>query len=135
MSFLRIYKFSRSSYLLALILIFPLISCSGGDGGDVGDGPGPATVTTFGELNLSWIAPDQREDGTEFFPSLELAEYRIYYGSEPGDYQNQVDVIDGFTDAQVASIPAGLYYAVVTAVDKQGRESLYSEEVKVAVAL
>ena len=134
MSFLRIYNFSRSSDLLALILIFPLISCSGGDGGDGGDGPGPATVTTFGELNLSWIAPDQREDGTGFFPSLELAEYRVYYGSEPGDYQNQVDIIDGFTDAQVASIPAGLYFVVVTAVDKQGRESLYSEEVKVAVA-
>ena len=133
MSLLRIYKFSRSSYLLALILIFPLISCSGGDGGDAG--PGPATLASFGELNLSWIAPDQREDGTDFFPSLELAEYRVYYGSEPGDYQNQVDIIDGFTDAQVASIPAGLYYVVVTAVDKQGRESLYSEEVKVAVAL
>jgi hypothetical protein len=131
MSLLRIYKFSRSSYLLALILIFPLISCSGGDGGDAG----PATIASFGALNLSWIAPDQREDGTGFFPSLELAEYRVYYGSEPGDYQNQVDIIDGFTDAQVASIPAGLYYVVVTAVDKQGRESLYSEEVKVAVAL
>ena len=127
MSFLRIYKFSRLVYLLALILIFPLFSCSGGDGG-------PATVTSFGDLNLSWIAPDQREDGTEFYPSLELAEYRVYYGSEPGDYQNQVDIIYGFTDAQVASIPAGIYYAVVTAVDKQGRESLYSEEVKVAVA-
>ena len=134
MSLLRIYKFSRSSYLLALILIFPLISCSGGDGGDGGDA-GPATIASFGALNLSWIAPDQREDGTGFFPSLELAEYRVYYGSEPGDYQNQVDIIDGFTDAQVASIPAGIYYVVVTAVDKQGRESLYSEEVKVAVAL
>ena len=134
MSFLRICKFSRSIYLLALILIFPLFSCSGGDGGDGGDG-GPATVTSFGDLNLSWIAPDQREDGTEFYPSLELAEYRVYYGSEPGDYQNQVDIIYGFTDAQVASIPAGIYYAVVTAVDKQGRESLYSEEVKVLVAL
>ena len=132
MSFLRICKFSRSIYLLALILIFPLFSCSGGDGGDGAD---PATVTSFGDLNLSWIAPDQREDGAEFYPSLELAEYRVYYGSKPGDYQNQVDIIDGFTDAQVASIPAGIYYAVVTAVDKQGRESLYSEEVKVVVAL
>ena len=129
MSFLRIYNFSRFSPLLALTLVLSLVACSGGDDG------GTPSGASFGDLNLSWIAPDQREDGTVFVPSLELSEYRVYYGSEPGDYQNQIDIVDGFTDAQVVSIPTGIYYVVVTAVDKQGRESLYSAEVEVAVVL
>ena len=40
---------------------------------------------------------------------------------------------DGSTEAAVVQIPTGTYYVVVTAVDQQGRESLYSPEVKVFV--
>lgn len=131
MPFLRYYKFSCMNCLFAGALILSLTSCSGGDGGLAGDAS--TTTTTFGDLNLSWIAPDQREDGSVFVPSLELAEYRVYYGSEPGDYQNQIDIVGGFTDASAPSIPSGVYYVVVTAVDKQGRESLYSSEVVITI--
>ena len=129
MSFLRFYNFSRLNYLLACALVLPLVGCSGGDGGPASD----SADTTFGDLNLSWIAPDQREDGVVFVPSLELAEFRVYYGREPGGYQNQVDIVDGSSDAQIVSVPTGLYYVVVTTVDKQGRESQHSVEVEVLV--
>jgi hypothetical protein len=134
MSFLRIYKFSRSSYLLALILIFPLFSCSGGDGGDTsvsstGYTPVPSV---FGVLGLSWTTPDRREDGTVLLIS-EILEYRIYYGTTAGDYQSQFNVDVASNTAQVPQLSAGTYYAVVTAVDTEGRESLYSPEVVINI--
>lgn len=110
-------------YLLALVLASSLTACSSEDVG-----------VAFGNLNLSWLAPDQREDGSMFEPSLDLAEYRVYYGRKPGDYQNLVNV-DGFTEVSVVRVPIGLYYAVVSAVDKQGREGLYSTEVEVLVTV
>jgi hypothetical protein len=127
MSILRIYKFSRSSYLLALILIFSLVSCSGGDGGDGGSVPGVATAS------LSWVAPEQREDGSVMVLS-DIAGYRIYYGVEPGNYQSQIDVSDGSAvQAQISGISRGTYYIVLTTIDVDGRESAYSPEVIVTI--
>ena len=127
MSFLRIYKFSRSIYLLALILIFPLFSCSGGDGGDLGDGSAPSNA------KLSWVAPSEREDNSGLSLS-EIAGYRIYYGTESGNYQSQIDVNDGSAvDAQIFGIPRGTYYIALTTIDVDGRESAYSAEVIVTV--
>ncbi len=93
MSFLRLY------YLLALILVLPLVACSAGDVGDVGDvgdagladdGPG---VTSSDAVNLTWVAPSEREDGTGLSLS-EIAGFRIYYGAKSGDYLNTIDVDD-----------------------------------------
>ena len=125
MSFLRIYKFSRSIYLLALILIFPLMSCSGGDGGDLG--------SDLASPKLSWAAPSEREDNSGLSLS-EIAGYRIYYGTESGNYQSQIDVNDGSAvDAQISGLPSGKYYIALTTVDVDGRESAYSSEVIVTV--
>ncbi len=118
MSFLRIYSFSRLSYLFALILVLPLVGCSGGDGGVAA---------------LSWIAPSEREDNTALSLS-EIAGFRIYYGTESGSYQDNFDVNDGSaTQAQLLGVPAGTYYVVVTTIDADGRESLFSEEVVVTL--
>jgi len=128
MSFLRIYKFSRSSYLLALILIFPLISCSGGDGGDGGSASGVSTAAT-----VSWVAPSEREDNSGLSLS-EIAGYRIYYGVESGNYQSHLDVSDGSAvQAQISEIPSGTYYVALTTVDVDGRESMYSSEVVITI--
>ena len=122
MSFLRIYKFSRSIYLLALILIFPLFSCSGGDGG-----------STLASPTLSWVAPSDREDGSGLSLS-EIAGYRVYYGVEPGNYQSYIDVNDGSAvQAQLSEIPAGIYFVALTTIDVDGLESTYSSEVIVTI--
>ena len=126
----HIYDGLRLKCLLALALVFSQVSCSGGDGGigsEVGEG---ATVNMLG---VSWTAPLERVDITPLSPS-EIAGYRIYYGTDSGDYQNQIEINDGSMDqAQVLDIPAGTYYVVVTAIDTDGRESAYSSEVAITV--
>ena len=127
---LHVYSVSHFKCLLALSLIFSLVSCSGGDGGDYVDGQGSAPVNMLG---VNWTAPFEREDVTALSPA-EIAGYRLYYGTSSGDYQYQIEVNDGSADqAQVSDIPAGTYYVVVSAVDTDGRESAYSSEVVITV--
>jgi len=129
MFFLHFYKFSRLSYLLALILVLPLVACSGGDGGSAS----APNMSASNVLGVSWSAPLFREDGTDL-ALRDIAEYRVYYGTETGDYQNQ-EVIDGHStlEVQLSGVPSGTYYVVVTAVDADGRESIYSAEVVITV--
>ena len=115
MSILRFYNFPCFSYLLALNLFFPLVGCSGGEGGSSGSGP-----------SLSWVAPSEREDGTGLGLS-EIASFRVYYGTESGKYSDTIS-IDDHTATQVifTGIPSGTYYTVMTTVDADGRESSFS---------
>jgi hypothetical protein len=119
----RILKTKRLKFLSALALASSLASCSGGDGGLAGE-----SGVSLGTLGLSWTVPTEREDTTPLLIS-EIAGYRVYYGSVAGDYQNQVDVDSSLNVAQVPALPSGTYYVVVTAIDTEGRESLYSPEV------
>ena len=125
MSFLHFYNFSRLAYLLALILVMPLVACSGGDGG--------LNSPVSSVPNLSWVAPSEREDGTGLSPS-EIASFRIYYGVTSGDYSETIDIDDHTaTQAVLAGLPSGSYFVAVTVVDVDGRESLYSAEVVITV--
>ncbi len=122
--------FLRLNYLLALILVLPLLACSAGDGGLAEDGSGAASSNA---VNLTWVAPSEREDGTGLSLS-EIAGFRIYYGAKSGDYLNTIDVDDHTaTQAVLAGIPSGTYFVAVTTVDVDGRESSYSSEVVVTV--
>lgn len=117
--------------LFALILTVSLVAC--GELGDpttnLGD---PATnydTLSVNILGLKWTAPSAREDGSPLSPS-EIAGFNIYYGTEAGDYQDQIIIDDPSAEnAQVEELPPGTYYLVVTAVDTDGRESLYSPEI------
>ena len=137
MSCLHIYDFSRWKCLLTLALIFSLVACSGGAGGDGGTGnlngsnSNPSESNTA--LKLTWVAPSKRADNTGLSLS-EIKGYRIYYGTEKGNYQNQFVVNDGSAEqAQIAGVPAGVYYLVMTTIDVDGRESTYSQEVVVTI--
>lgn len=120
-------------HLLALVLIASLAACAGGDGG-IGESNSNIGVSNGGTLSMnilgvSWTAPSEREDGSPLSLS-EIASFHIYYGSEAGDYQNQIDIDDpSAASAQVEELPSGTYYLVVTAVDTDGRESLYTPEI------
>jgi fibronectin type 3 domain-containing protein len=76
-----------------------------------------------------WTAPVEREDGTAFDPGTEIGEYRIYWGESQGDYQNTIVVAGNtlYTDLDFNTLPLPLYL-VMTAVDNDGRESMYSQE-------
>jgi hypothetical protein len=82
---------------------------------------------------MSWVAPAEREDGTPLALS-EISGYRIYYGTKSGVYQGQIYIDDGSaTQKQLSGIPSGAYYAVVTTIDTEGRESQYSSEIVVTI--
>ncbi len=138
MSCLHIYDFSRLKCLLMLVLIFSLVACAGGAGGDDGTGNLSGLNSnpsgSIAALSLTWVAPSEREDNTGLSLS-EIAGYRIYYGIETGNYQNQFEVNDGSADyAQIVDVPlSGAYYLVMTTIDTEGRESSYSSEVVVTL--
>ena len=133
MSFLHLYAFSRLNYLLALILVLPLVACSGGDAGLSSSGEGSLSSSGSNVSNLSWVAPSEREDGTGLSPS-EIAGFHIYYGAQPGDYSTMVEINDHTaTQAVLAGLSSGTYFVVVTVVDVDGRESSYSAEVVITV--
>ena len=118
MSTLHSNNFLRLYYLPVLVLLLPLAACNGS--GSESNG-----------AYLSWLAPSEREDGT-VLSLTEIAGYRVYYGEKPGEYTNSIDIHDR-TSVHMAldSIPAGLYYVAVTAIDTAGRESALSSEIVV----
>ena len=66
-------------------------------------------------------------------PERNIAGYRLYYGTSPRLYTNQIDV--GYTlTATVADLPAGsVYYFALTAYNLFGFESLFSNGVTYTV--
>jgi len=87
-------------------------------------------ASTTADINLSWVAPSEREDNTSIALS-EIAGYKIYYGTTQGQYSNSVDVNDGSAAGYTfKAFPSGTYFFVVTTYDTGGRESQYSAEVK-----
>ncbi|HYQ70411.1 MAG TPA: putative Ig domain-containing protein, partial [Gammaproteobacteria bacterium] len=86
-------------------------------------------ATGSGSFTLGWTAPVKRADGTPL--SLgEIDGYRIYYGSSPGVYDHNVNIVDGSAlSATVKNVPAGDYRVVMTTYDVKGSESAYSAEI------
>ena len=96
---------------------------TGGSGG-TGNTTNPAAV-------LSWVAPAERTDNSSL-SMAEISGYRIYIGDSTGNYPQHVEINDAYADEYNLSsitLPAGTYYAVMTTVDTDGRESSYSQEV------
>ena len=125
MEIFQLSSMMRNKRAMVAALFLSLVSCGGG--GDGGSGA-PAVVNVLG---ITWSAPLFREDGSPL-NLADVAQYRIYYGTAPGDYQNHLDIDGNSTlQGQVSGLASGKYYAVVTTVDSDGRESLYSSEVEV----
>ena len=80
-------------------------------------------------VQFMWTAPVEREDNSPLDPNTEIVEYRIYWGTAQGDYQNEISVAGNtlYTDLDFNVLPLPLYL-VMTAVDNDGRESMYSSE-------
>jgi len=141
MPFSHFYGFSCLKILLFVVLALQLAACSGGDGGNIASGIDSSINPTgidsnpkvYNVLGLTWAAPSEREDGTGLSLS-EIAGYRIYYGTEAGDYQNKIDINDTSADqAQVTDLAVGTYYVVMTTIDTAGIESSYSLEVEIVL--
>jgi hypothetical protein len=74
----------------------------------------------FDSLDLTWSGAD---------PLSDVVAYKVYYGRGPSSYTGvqQVDAPD--TQASLSCLEPGLYYLAVTALDDEGNESAFSNEI------
>jgi len=80
-----------------------------------------------GSATLSWAAPTQNSDGS---PLLDLAGYKVYWGTSSGNYTNSVTLNGaGMTTYVVENLLSGTtYYFAVTSFNSDGLESDFSNE-------
>ena len=78
----------------------------------------------LGSATLSWYPPTQNDDGS---PLTDLAGYRVYWGREPGNWENSVTVPNpGVATYVVEQLMPAQWHFVVTAYTSSGIESAYS---------
>lgn len=101
----------------------------------VSDGVASATLPAFtvqvvatatGSVTLTWTPPTQNVDGS---PLTNLAGYRIYWGTSPGNYANSI-VIDnpGIASYVIEQLTPAKWYFATSAVNSAGVESALSGE-------
>ena len=78
-------------------------------------------------MRVNWVAPTENVDGT---PLTDLASYRIYYGLFSRSYTDQVAVNNSAATSFSVAVPGGTYYVAMTAIDGEGNESGYSNEIQ-----
>jgi hypothetical protein len=98
------------------------LSCSGNGGSAVA----MISVAVNGTVTLNWQAPTENVDGS---PLTDLSRYRIHYGLSSRNYTRSVAIDAAGTTSHDLLLESGQYYFAMTAVDAQGNESAYSNEV------
>ena len=98
------------------------LSCSGADGTSLA----MVAVRVNGTMSLNWVAPTENVDGT---PLTDLARYRVYYGTSSRSYGTPVQVNNPAATSVQITAASGDYYVAMTAIDAEGNESAYSNEV------
>jgi hypothetical protein len=101
------------------------LNCSG----DGGNAMAMISVAVNGTVTLQWQAPTENVDGS---PLDDLASYKIYYGDSSRSYSESMTVAAGATSKSV-TLESGSYYFAMTALDDDGNESAYSNEVEKTV--
>lgn len=115
--------------LFTLLLTLQIAACGSDDGTtDAGNNPANSNV------KLSWVAPSEREDGSNL-NALEIEKYIIYYRESQTQGTDSITVTGCYAVCSAAiNLPAGSYQLSVTTVDTDGRESLRSEEIMISVS-
>ncbi len=122
-------KFGYLSVVISLIIWLGFTGCNSGNKTSETKSSPVGTPTS-----LSWSAPFQYNDGGTIAPG-DIVGYKIYYRTESGTYSSASSslVLASATTVTVNSMISngtGTYYFVVTAIDKNGNESDFSNEVK-----
>ncbi len=103
------------------------ISISVSDG-NLGDTLPQFTITvnqvSLGSVTLNWTPPTQNTDGSVL---TNLAGFKIYYGTSPDNYPNQITINNpGITTAVVENLTPNTWYFVSTSFNSSGMESDFS---------
>ena len=106
---------------------------SGGEGvtgdagatGDTGISLSCANTGTDNTVTISWNSPEANTDGTLI---TDLSGYRVYYGTQSGDYSTAINVGETTTYQITNLSPGNTYYFTVTAYDSSMNESGFSNE-------
>ncbi len=96
--------------------------------GSLSDELGPFSITvdaiSNGSVTLNWTAPTENEDGTVL---VDLAGFRIYWGTTPGNYPNSVTINNASISTYVVdNLAPGTYEFVATSFNTSGVESIFS---------
>lgn len=90
-----------------------------------------APQTASKSISIGWDAPTENDDGT---PLTDLAGFHVYYGNAAQQYAGTIEIATANTVQHVMEdLPAGTYYFVITAMNSEGLESVYSTEVNATV--
>ncbi len=85
------------------------------------------TQASLGSTTLTLSAPAVNTDGSPF---MDLASYKLYFGTSRGIYPNEILINNpGISDYVVENLAPATYYFVATAINTSGMESAYSNEV------
>lgn len=80
------------------------------------------TVATERLARLRWQPPIEREDGSSLTHD-EISGYRVYHAIAELDYETTYDVAPEELDLLLDSLPPGLHYFAISAIDANGLES------------
>ncbi len=99
------------------------ITCDGSAGSVVAV---TSVLVTSGGATITWQPPTENVDGS---PLNDLAAYRIYVGTSTQTYEQHVDVTNPQASSHFVPLSRGDYHVAMTAVDAEGNESAFSNEV------
>ena len=106
---------------------YPDIVISVGDGQQIVSLPRFAidvVATASGSIVVSWNPPVARTDGS---PLRDLAGFKIYFGTRPGEYAQSVTIANsGLTTYMIEELTPATYFVVATSFDSSGVESQFS---------
>ena len=80
------------------------------------------------DAELSWVAPTAFADGTPLNPATDIKGYKIYYGTLAGTYDHNIEV-GNVTSHTITGITQRKFFFVATAIDQDGDESVFSNQV------
>lgn len=103
------------------------LACSGLGGSVNGTVNVTVVLNSIGTALLSWMPPTENIDGSQL---VDLAGYRIYYGTSPGGYSDTIDITTpGLSSYLVENLASSAWYFAITAINASGIESAVSQEV------
>ncbi len=104
-----------------------ILDCSGTGGSASASVNVAVVMSNNGTALLSWTPPTENTDGSTL---TDLVGYRVYYGTQPGNYTESVEIANpGLASYLIENLAPASWYFVMTSYNTANIESAYSEEV------